>query len=309
MKNRWIALLGLLLATISVTALAIQAPAGQAAQGAGAAGRGGGRGGAAAAPAGPVPRAADGKPDLSGAWLNSYNVGLQNIQTARGVIVEPTDGRIPYKPDWAERARDTATNRMFEEPELHCFLSGVPHIIYIQFGFQIVSTPERMVMLWEFMNAYRVISMDGRPHIHPDVKLFMGDSTGRWEGDTLVIDTRNQNSRTWFDTAGAVHSDALHVIERFTMTDANTIRYEATLEDPIAFTGPMKVTETLRRNPMANWETMEFACIEGNKDVDVYPTSAGGRSPNAPSAAPAEFATPPRGGGGRGGAPAGRGQQ
>lgn len=297
-----LALMAAALLCVQSGVIRAQAPAaGQAAPGAGARGAGGARGAAPAAPAGPVPRNAEGKPDMAGAWTGSFNLGLQNIQTSRGVIVEPADGRIPYKPEWAALNKETASNNMFAEPELHCYLSGVPHIMYIQFGFQIIPTPANMVFAWDFMGAYRNVYMDGRPHIHPDIKLFMGDSLGKWEGDTLVVDTTNQNGITWFDTAGTFHSNQIHVVERFTMTDANTIRYEATVEDPVAFTAPMKLSETFRRNASTNWEVMEYACIEGNKDNLHYPESAGGPKKNAPIAAPDEFITQR---GGRGAAPA-----
>jgi hypothetical protein len=287
-----------------------QAPAGGQAP-AGAGGRGGRGAAAPATPAGPAPRTADGKPDMSGAWLGSFGVGLQNIQTSRvagtqnRLIVEPADGRIPYKPEWAAFAANMLANNMFAEPELHCYLSGVPHIMYIQFGFQIVqhAPPGPVLFVWDFMNANRIVHMDGRPRLPASLKLFMGDAHGKWEGDTLVIETTNQNSYGWFDTAATPHSDQIHVVERFTMTDANNIAYEAVVTDPVAFTGPMKVIENFRRNPAANWEVMEFACIEGNKDNLHYPVSAGGPKPNQAIAAPDEFVTQRGGRGGAGGAP------
>jgi hypothetical protein len=226
------------------------------------------------------------RPDFSGYWLGSYFVGLQNIETAKGVIVEPADGRIPYRPEFAAKAKDIRSNRMFDEPELHCFLSGVPHVMYVQFGFQIVQTPAQVVMAWDFMNAYRIIPTDGRKHIAAAVKLFQGDSVGRWDGDTLVVDTTNQNDRTWLDTAGNIHSDAIHVVERFTLAGPNTIRYEATIEDANAYTSPWKVTETFRRITTPDYEQLEFACIEGNRDIQHYPEQAGGKAKSAPAPVP-----------------------
>ncbi len=221
-------------------------------------------------------------PDLSGYWLGSFFVGLQNIETAKGVIVDPPDLKIPYRPEVRAEATDIRTNRMYEEPELHCFMSGVPHQMYVQFGFQIVQNPGLVVMAWEFMNAFRMIPTDGRPHIPASIKLFQGDSVGRWEGGTLVVDTTNQNDRTWLDTAGNIHSDAIHVVERFTLADANTIRYEATIEDPKAYTGPWKVVETFRRIAAQDYEQYEFACLEGNRDPQHYPEQAGGKAKAQP---------------------------
>jgi hypothetical protein len=225
-------------------------------------------------------------PDLSGYWLGSYFVGLQNIETAKGVIVDPPDGKIPYRPEMAVKAKDNNANHMADEPELHCFMSGVPHVMYVQFGFQIVQNSQSpagpVVMAWDFMNAYRIIPTDGRPHVPAAIKLFQGDSVGHWEGGTLVVDTTNQNDRTWLDTAGNFHSDAIHVVERFTLADANTIRYEATIEDPKTFTAPWKVTETFRRIASPDYEQLEFACIEGNRDLQHYTEQAGGKATAAP---------------------------
>ncbi|HVH25722.1 MAG TPA: hypothetical protein VM818_03145 [Vicinamibacterales bacterium] len=227
-------------------------------------------------------RTPDGKPDLSGYWLGSFFVGLQNIETAKGVIVDPADGKIPYLPEMRAKATDIRTNRMADEPELHCFMSGVPHVMYVQFGFQIIQTPANVTMAWEFMNAFRIIPTDGRAHISPAIKLFQGDSVGRWEGDTLVIDTTNQNDRTWLDTAGNIHTDAIHVVERLTLADANTIRYEATIEDSKAYTQPWKVAETFKRIAEPNYEQYEFACIEGNRDLQHYTEQAGGKAQSKP---------------------------
>jgi len=243
--------------------------------------------GQASAPAA-APRATaqprDTRPDFSGYWLGSYFVGLQNIETAKGVIVDPPDGRLPYLPALRTKAADIRANRMADEPELHCFMSGVPHVMYVQFGFQIVQSPSQVVMAWDFMNAFRIIPTDGRPHIPASIKLFQGDSVGRWDGSTLVVDTTNQNDRTWLDTAGNIHSDAIHVVERFTLADANTIRYEATVTDPAVFAAPWKATETFRRIATPDYEQYEFACIEGNRDLQHYPEQAGGKAKARPPA-------------------------
>jgi hypothetical protein len=229
----------------------------------------------------------DGHPDMQGFWAAGNNGGavfeVQNHPTpksgvppGKGAVVDPPDGFLPYQP-WAKaKAKDTFENHLAEEPELHCYESGVPKQIYVQFGFQIFQPPGNLVMTWEFMHAYRIIPTDGRPHIPAGIKLFQGDSVGHWEGDTLVVDTTNLNDRTWFDTVGNFHSDAEHVVERFTPVDSNTIRYEATVDDAEVFTQPWKIALELYRNTDPKYEQMEFACIEGNQDVKHYTKDKGG---------------------------------
>lgn len=236
---------------------------------------------------GPVPRLADGKPDMQGYWNAANNGGAvfeiqkheerrQGVPPGNGAIVDPPDGMIPYRPWAAAKAKDTFEHHMSDEPELHCDESGVPKQIYVQFGFQIFQPANYMVMTWEFMHAYRIIPTDGRPHTLPaDVHLYQGDSVGHWEGDTLVVDTTNLNGRTWLDTVGNFHSDALHVVERFTMKDSETIDYEATLTDPKTYTRPWTIAFPLRRNRRPDYQQMEFACVEGNEDVHHYTPGAG----------------------------------
>jgi hypothetical protein len=272
------------LAVVTITTallLTISAAAGQApgapAQGRGAAGAGaaaGARGGAP--PAGPFTRTPEGKPDLNGYWGGCCNLGLQDLETQRGVIVDPANSKIPYNAEYAAKAKDLRANHMFDEPGLHCNLEGVPFQMYTQFGFQLVSNPKLTLITWDFMNANRVIPMDGRPHIPESLKLYMGDPIGHWEGDVLVVETTNLNDRTWLDAVGHLHSDVIHVVERFTAIDANTIRYEATVEDAKAFTQPLKLTDTFRRNTKVGYEQMEFACLEGGTtDLEHYTEAAG----------------------------------
>jgi hypothetical protein len=261
-------------------------PPGRGAAGRG--GRGGGRG-PALPPPGPVPRAADGHPNMSGYWNAGNNGGavfeVQKHPIARpgfgagnGAIVDPPDGMIPYQPWAAEKAKDNFEHHLADEPELHCYMSGLPNQMYRQFGFQILQPAGYVAMNWEFMHSYRIIPTDNRPHALPSsTKLFQGDSVGHWEDDTLVVDTTNLNDRTWLDSAGNVHTDQMHVVERFTMMNDRTIDYEATMEDPKAFTKPWKIAFPLNRNMQPNYEQMEFACIEGNQDTEHYLESAGGK--------------------------------
>ena len=270
-------------------------PSGGQAPAAGAGGRGGrgGRGGAGRGmnlpPPGPAPHTADGHPDMSGYWNAGNNGGAvfevqkhprrsQSLPAGDGAIVDPPDGLIPYQPWAAEKAKDNFEHHLADEPELHCYESGLPNQMYRQFGFQILQPAGYVVMNWEFMHAVRIIPTDNRPHVlPPSKKLFQGDSVGRWDGDTLVVDTTNLNDRTWLDSAGNIHSDQMHVVERFTMENDRAIKYEATIEDPQAYTKPWKVSFPLNRNMQPNYEQMEFACIEGNSDLEHYQASAGGK--------------------------------
>ncbi len=237
---------------------------------------------------GPVQRLADGHPDMQGFWNAANNGGavfeLQNHPTGRppffgpgkGAIVEPADGFIPYQGWAAAKAKDTFEHHLAEEPELHCYESGVPKQMYVQFGMQILQPANYVVITWEFMHAVRIIPTDGRPHIPANIKLFQGDSVGHWEGGTLVVDTTNLNDRTWYDTVGNFHSDAEHVVERLTEVDTNTIKYVATVDDSKLLTKPFKMAMELYKTPDPNYEQMEFACLEGNQDVGHYTKDKGG---------------------------------
>ena len=133
--------------------------------------------------------------------------------------------------------------------------------------FQILQPPGHVVFLIAFSHSYRVVPLDGRPHLADDIKLFMGDSRGRWEGNTLVVDVTNNNDRTWLDGIGSFHSDALHVVERFTVVDATTIDYEATIEDTKVYTRPWTLALRLERVHEKDYELWEEACYEGERDV------------------------------------------
>jgi hypothetical protein len=218
----------------------------------------------------------DGKPDMSGFWTARIGRAIFNVQGKQGAIVDPPDGNIPYTQAAAARAKDLKANHMFDETEAHCFQSGVPHQAYQQFGYQIVQTPQYVAFMPEYAHSYRLIPTDNRPHIPGDVKLFMGDGVGHWEGDTLVVETTNQNGVVWLDMEGNFTTDKIHVVERFTMTDLNQIDYEAVITDPNIYTKPWKIAGNLGRHDDPTYEIMEFACHEGNIDLEHYPESVGG---------------------------------
>ena len=250
------------------------------AQGRGGRGGGAARGGApgGAAPAG-APPAAPGGAARGGPPGGGFGGG------GAMRIVDPPDGKIPYKPEARAKQQDILEHHMADEPELHCYQSGVPHSESNQFGVQIIQTPGYFVQLSEFMHTVRIIPTDGRAHIDSKAKLFQGDPVGHWEGDTLVVDTTNQDTRTWFDTSGNFKTDALHVTEKFIPQDANTIIYEATITDPTIYTQPWTARWNIGRNRGAAmsdghpYEQMEFGCIEGNEDLQHYTTDKGGKAP------------------------------
>ena len=237
--------------------------------------------------AGPVARMADGKPDMQGFWetrngfsafdLEEHPVAAFGVPAGKGVIVDPPDHKIPYQPWAAEKKKDLVAHHLFEDPQAHCFLSGVPRQIYTPFGFQILQPAGNVVLLFEAFHAFRIIPLNGRPHPPASIKMFEGDSRGHWEGDTLVVDVTNQTDRTWFDMAGNFHSDAIHIVERYTPVDSNTINYEATIDDSKVFTKPWKIAFALGRNRDPNYEQLEFACVEGEQDLQHYTEGEGAK--------------------------------
>jgi hypothetical protein len=145
--------------------------------------------------------------------------------------------------------------------ETNCYLPGVPRATYMPFPFEIIQTPNYMAISYEFAHALRSIALDGSSHPEGLPGAWMGDSRGRWEGNTLVVDVRNFNDETWFDRAGNFHSDELHVVERYTLTDSDHILYEATIEDPKVFTRPWKISMPLYRRVEKNAKLLEYECI------------------------------------------------
>ncbi len=236
-----------------------------------------------------LPRTADGRPDLQGYWdggpVNaSHSVedgccdAIHSRMQSRGpdrlglpeqVVIDPPDGRIPYQPWAAERRTEmlydmeTPTELAHIDPEDRCLLVGVPRSNY-RGDLEIRQTDGYVVIQYEWAHAYRVIPMDGRPHVGSDIKLFNGDSRGRWEGDTLVVEVANFDTAPWIDSHGSFFSEALHVVERWSLADADTLRYEATLEDPNVFTRPWTLAFTMGRiGADGQYEFFEESCWEG----------------------------------------------
>jgi hypothetical protein len=204
------------------------------------------------------PRTADGQPDLQGIWEVKTSPD-KDIEKAKGLIVEPKNGKIPYLPAALAQRKQNEKNSATEDPVNKCYMPGVPRINLLNYPFQIFQTPDQISIAYEYIHNFRNIYMKRAKHME-GIDFWLGDSLGHWEGDTLVVDVTDLNDQTWFDKAGDYHSDALHVTERYTRTGADTLRYEATIEDPKTFAMPWKISVNLQRNAKPNARLMEYEC-------------------------------------------------
>jgi hypothetical protein len=223
-----------------------------------------------------APRTPDGKPDLNGIWqaLGTAHWNLEGHAAQSGPIVAlgalgaipaglgvVEDGEIPYQPWAAEQKQKNFENWLTTDPAIKCFMPGIPRAVYMPFPFQIVQTPESILIAYEFATATRVIYMD-KPDFESPFDTWMGHSRGHWEGETLVVDVTSQVGDTWFDSAGNFHSDSLRVVERYTAMSRDALWYEATLSDPNVFTRPWKLSMPLYRRLDPNAQLLEFKCVE-----------------------------------------------
>src|SRR5512138_1273251 len=225
-----------------------------------------------------IPRTAEGRPDLSGVWQvrNAANAGLEDHVARHGrpagrTVVE--GGTIPYLPDAAKKRAELVANQPMTDPLEKCYMPGVPRIMYLDYPFQIFQTPSHIAMTFEWSQVHRTIYTNGVPG--PDgIDFWMGDSRGRWEGDTLVVEVKDQNDRTWLDATGTHHTDKIHVVERYTLVDPNTIRYEATIEDPGVFSKRWKISMPIYRHTDRD-RVLEYQCQaeleEANGDFERDP--------------------------------------
>jgi hypothetical protein len=171
---------------------------------------------------------------------------------------------IPYKTEAAAKKKDNAEHWLDRDPEVRCYMPGIPRAMYMPYPFQITQGTSKIEMSFEFAGASRTIHLD--PVDPPPADTWMGHSLGHWEGNTLVVDVSHFNDRTWFSRSGDFHSDALHVVERFTPIGSalrpDALRYEVTIEDPNVFTRPWKMSMVLYRQLEANAQLMEYKCVE-----------------------------------------------
>ena len=238
-----------------------------------------------------APRAADGKrPDLNGIWqaLNEANWDIElhiakpSLQVREGPMgpvpavktlymgavgsvppgagVIKGGGKIPYTPEALKKRDDNTANWVDRDPEVKCYLPGIPRANYMPQPFQIFQGKEAIFFSYQYAGAVREVYMDNEEEAPID--SWMGQSDGRWEGDTLVVEVTGQNDQTWFDRAGNHHSDALKVTERFTPIGPNHLQYEATIEDENVFTEPWTISMPLYRRIEEGARLMEFRCVE-----------------------------------------------
>lgn len=208
----------------------------------------------------PVPRYPNGRPDLSGLWMGGG--GIRGLKPGEEMLMTP----------WAQAIFDYRTdptgNAANEDPNLLCLPSGVPRMS--PYPWRIVQTPTHgpethIFILFEGnIHSYRQIFMDGRPHLEDPNPSWYGDSIGRWDGDTLVVDTTGFNGKFWFSFEGHPHSEELHTVERFTRVDKDTLEWEITITDPVAYVKPFTV---LTRARIMDGELMEYICTENNTSI------------------------------------------
>lgn len=209
-----------------------------------------------------LPRTADGKPNLQGIWMVKNKAAADLLQD-KGIV---EGGTIPYLAAAATQQKKNFTDRKKEDPLEKCYLPGTPRIMYMEYPFQIFQTPEHVAMTFTWSQVYRLIYTNGKKG-PVGIDGWMGDARGHWEGDTLVVDVKNFNDRTWFDAAGNHHSDALSLVERYTLRDADTIQYEVTVTDPKSFSKPWKITMPLmRQKNMAR--IMEYQCQADKEEAN-----------------------------------------
>ena len=234
----------------------------------------------AQAPAYKAPRTADGKPDLNGIWqaLNTADWDIQDHSAAPGPVaalgaagaVPPGLGvvegdELPYLPEARKKKQENFANRLTADPEIKCYLPGVPRATYMPHPFQIIQGARSIMIAYQYAGAVRHIPLeDPGPSPAPS---WMGWSAGRWEGETLVVDVTSLNDQTWFDRAGNFHSDALHVVERYTPRSPDTLIYEATMDDPKVFSRSWKMSMPLYRHVEKNAQLLEFRCVEFSEEV------------------------------------------
>ena len=221
------------------------------------------------------PRLPDGHPNMQGLWRGvttspafDMQARVANPQIPGGfIIVDPIDGKLPYLPAAAKQAKQNGEEGD-RDPVGYCHQHGVPRALVPPFPLEIVQDRDYFVILSETEHGLRIIPLDGRPH-RKNYWAYNGDSRGRWQGDTLVVDVTGLNGKTWLDQAGNFVDENERVVERFTMTGPDTIVYEATVTDPTVYSRPWTMRLPLVRQPKGT-ELIEYDCVEGERDVVHY---------------------------------------
>ncbi len=227
-----------------------------------------------------APRTADGTPDLNGIWqaVNTANWDIQDHDQRQGPLFElgaafsvpPGEGvvvgnEIPYKPAALAKKKANAEQWLKLDPEVKCYLPGIPRATYMPYPFQIVQTPTHLVFAYSYANASRIVYMNVK--VEPQIDTWMGYASGWWDGETLVIESTGFNDQSWFDRAGNYHSDALKVTERYTAISRDALRYEATIEDPTVFTRPWQMRMPLYRRLEQPARLLKYNCVEFAEEV------------------------------------------
>ena len=245
--------------------------------------------GIAAARASAIPRTPDGKPDLNGIWqvMSTANNNLESAPAKAALAMVPGDfvpvpapeivamgaigsvpasysvvdgGTIPYKPEALARRQTNQENWLTSDPEIKCFMPGVPRATYMPHPFQIFQSQQAMFIAYSFAGAVRNIYLENPGE--PPLDAWMGQSYGYWDGDTFVVEVTGLDENTWFDRAGNYHTYKLKVTERYTLVSENVIEYEATMEDPDIFERPWTISMPIYRRLEEGFELPQFKCVE-----------------------------------------------
>ena len=222
-----------------------------------------------------APRTSYGAPDLSGIWQanNTAHWNLEPHAASKGPLFQlgaafsippglgvVEGGQIPYLPAAVAKRDEHRANWLKLDPEIKCYMPGIPRATYMPYPFQIVQSADNVLFTYEYASASRMVRMNSQAQ--SPAPAWMGWSIGRWDGESLVVDVTDHMEDTWFDRSGNYHSDALKVTERYTAIDANTLQYEATIEDPKVFSKPWKISMPLYRRRDPNMQLMEYKCVE-----------------------------------------------
>ncbi len=219
------------------------------------------------APAKPTPHLADGRPDFGGdgAWFPGFSGNIAETQW-KGVHSADKHVDVPFLPAALELFNHRVETIAKEDPEAQCLPVGVPRYMFDPYAFQMVQTRDRVLFLFEGDNyLWREVFTDGRQHPTSIKPSWLGDSVGHYEGDTLVIDVTGFNGKAWLDQAGHPQSEKQHLVERYTRSDYNTLKYEVMIDDPGAYSASWTTSNSVRWRP--GFELMEFICQENEKDA------------------------------------------
>lgn len=209
----------------------------------------------------PTPRMPDGKPDLSGIWQQP-----NGVKYTVNLAVDLKPGEVAMTPSAAAIYKQRQDTLSKDDPVGHCNFAGVPQMNAVPYPYKIIQKPDMVVILYEALATFRQIFTDGRALPKDPNPTWLGYSTGRWDGDTLVVETAGFNDRSWLDSGGHPHSDQLHTIEYFHRRDLGHIDFRVTIDDPKAYTKPWTASYEIRLVP--DTELMEYVCAENNKDLE-----------------------------------------